>query len=138
MAYIDLSGIKSIIADFEELAKIPDCVAQEILSGQADIVLKAQNDTGEAMGVHRTGRTLNSLRKGKFGRFANGDAAIKVIFKGENADGNRNAEVAYINEFGKTNQPARPFILTANEKSGAATIMVAFNVWDKYLKSKNF
>lgn len=65
--------------------------------------------------------------------------AIYVSPKGTRSDGNkrRNAEVAFVNEYGKAGQPARPFINTANEKSADAAVEAAAGVYDKYLKSKN-
>lgn len=60
-----------------------------------------------------------------------------VYPQGTNERGNRNAEVAFINEFGKHGQPARPFIKTANEEAADTAVEAAAKVYDKYLKSKN-
>lgn len=136
MAGFTLRALGDFIDDMEDLADIPEDVADEILNAQADIVLQEQKSIGSAMGVHRAGVTLDSLKKTHVGHFSNGNAAIKVEFNGKNEDGNRNAEVAFVNEYGKTNQPARPFVQTANEKSDGATMFAAWKVYDNYLKSK--
>ena len=51
---------------------------------------------------------------------------------------NRVAEIAFINEFGKKNQPARPFISQANESNAGAAVDAAADVYDRYLSSKGF
>ena len=61
---------------------------------------------------------------------------VYVSFKGT-AHGNRVAEIAFINEFGKKNQPPRPFISTANEKHAEAAVEAAAKVYDEYLKKNN-
>ena len=48
----------------------------------------------------------------------------------------RNAEIAFINEYGKRGVPARNFIRKANEQSAAASTQAAAAVYDKYLQSK--
>lgn len=65
--------------------------------------------------------------------------AIYVYPKGTRKHGNkrRAAEVAFVNEFGKAGQPARPFIQTANEKAADAATDAAARVYDSFLKSKN-
>ena len=89
------------------------------------------------MGVHRTGDTLGSLKKSRPAHL-NGTHSIKVEFAGKNRHGERNATVAFINEYGKTNQPARPFVSTALEKADAEIQNAAENAVDKYLKKKGF
>ena len=85
-------------------------------------------------GVYRTGLTLASIthdniRKNKDGK------AVNVVFKGTNKDGNRNAEVAYINEFGKKGQPARPFIRDANEECAEDIVTAEEQPYNEWLES---
>ena len=55
----------------------------------------------------------------------------------ENPKRVRNAEIAFVNEFGRKDQKARPFIRTANEASAEATTRAGLEVYDRWLKSKN-
>ena len=68
------------------------------------------------------------------------DIISYVYPKGTRRHGNkrRAAEVAFVDEFGKRGQPARPFIQTANEKAADRAIDAAARVYDDFLKSKNF
>jgi hypothetical protein len=60
---------------------------------------------------------------------------VDIEFKGE-SHGNRNAEIAFVNEYGKKSQPARPFIKTANTISDEPSKKAGFSVYDDWLKSK--
>ena len=137
MAYLSTRGLDELMKDIGTLGEMPETVAEDILNAQADIVIEEQKRTGKAMGVYRTGKMLDSLTKTKVYHMKNGNSALKVQFEGKHSRTSTNSEVAFINEYGKTNQPARPFIRTANEKSDAATIKAAMDVYDKYLKTKN-
>lgn len=48
----------------------------------------------------------------------------------------RNAAIAYINEFGKKGQPARPFIKMAIEKSGEKINDAGAKVFYAWLESR--
>jgi HK97 gp10 family phage protein len=136
MATFDCKGIDDLMLSMAEIAAVPEDIQDEMLNAQANIVERAQKSKGSAYGVHRTGVTLGSIKRTRIKRGKDG-RGLYVYPQGKNADGNRNAEVAFINEFGKRGQSARPFINDANETSAAETTQAAFAVYDKWLKSKN-
>lgn len=136
MATFDCNGIDDLMLSMAEIAAVPEDIQDEMLNAQAAVVERAQKSKGEAYGVHRTGVTLGSIKRTKIKSGKDG-RGLYVYPQGKNADGNRNAEVAFLNEFGKKGQPARPFINDANETSEAETTKAAFDVYDKWLKSKN-
>lgn len=136
MASFSCRGIDDLELSMSEISAIPETVQDEMLNAQAAVVERAQKSKGEAYGVHRTGVTLSKIKRTKPKSGKNG-RGLYVYPQGKNADGNRNAEVAFINEFGKKGQSARPFINDANETSEAETTKAAFDVYDKWLKSKN-
>lgn len=136
MAKMSTTGLDEIMRDLKASADDIRACSEEICAEGAEIIKEAQYRTGMAMGVHRTGVTLGSLKIMGFVKTPTGGYR-KIVFSGDNADGNANSEVAFINEFGKTNQPARPFIETANETSEPATIRVAIDALDRHLKKHN-
>ncbi len=91
------------------------------------------------MGVYDTGTTAQSITYDKKLKDTKDGKAIYVYPQGTRRDGNsrRVAEVAFVNEFGKTGQPGRPFINTANEKKADSAVDAAAGVYDRFLKSKN-
>ena len=114
---------------------MPDEMLDNMLQAQADVIEPAQKMKGRAYGVHRTGVTLESIKKGK-PKKNNDGKAIYITPMGTNADGNRNAEVAFINEFGKHGQAPRPFIRDANEEHADEAVEASAEVYGKWLSSK--
>ena len=135
MARMSTDGISQLAISLEEIHEIPDDVLDQMLEAEADVIEKAQKDKGKAYGVHRTGVTIGSIKRTKTSKIKDG-RAIYITPMGTNADGNRNAEVAFINEFGKHGQPARPFIRDANEEKADDAVSAAATVYDKFLSSK--
>lgn len=139
MASLTYSGYDELILSMQEVANLPDEVLDEMLNAQADIVVDAQRKQAEAMGVVDTGLTLRSIKKGKV-KMKKGVRSIFITPSGTRKRGKkrvRNAEIAFVNEFGKKKQKARPFIRTANEMSAQATTQAAADVLDRYYTSKN-
>lgn len=135
MANLSTSGLEELLDDLEAIAEIPDETLLEMLTAEAEIIAEAQTAEAKAMGVYDTGKTAQSIT---FKETSDGKC-IYVYPKGSRSDGNKRrvAEVAFINEFGKEGQAARPFIKTANEKKGAEAVEAAALVLDKFHKSKN-
>ena len=138
-AGFEINGLDAFMDDFADLENIPDDVVAEMLFAGAEVVEREQKATGSAMGVDATGTTVESigfdrkLTKAKAGR------SVYVYPKGTRKDGNkrRNAEVGFINEYGKGGQPARQFIRMANEKAAPAATDAEERVYNKYLDNKN-
>lgn len=136
MANLSFSGIDGLMLSMQEAAEIPDDVAEAMLQAEAEIVEQAQIAYGMQMGVYRTGETLASIRPGKMKRGRNGGRLIYVTPQGVNDREERNAAVAFINEYGKRNQAPRPFIATANEAAATPAVEAAANIYDAFLQSK--
>ena len=84
------------------------------------------------MGVKRTGDTLGALTVKAPKKGADGWECY-VTYTGRNRKGNRNAEVAFINEYGKRHQPARAFNRLAVETGEQAIVQ---RMGDVLLKDK--
>lgn len=139
MANLRFSGLDELNLSLQEIAEIPDDVAQAMLEAEAEIVEEAQLYYGATMlkGPYSTGQTVSSIRRGKMKRNKDGMRQVYVTPHGTNDKGERNAAVAFINEYGKRGQPARPFIATANEAAADAATEAAAAIYDEWLKSKN-
>lgn len=139
MAYISTQELDELLSDMESIAEIPDDTVLEMLVAEAEVIAPAQAAEARAMGVYDTGKTADSITYDRALKVKDSDKSISVYPKGTRSDGNRRsvAEVAFVNEFGTSSQPARPFINTANEKSADAAVEAAAAVYDKFLNSKN-
>lgn len=139
MAEISTSGLEELFADMAAIAEIPDEVILEMLTAEAEIIAEAQAAEARAMGVVDKGITAGSITFDKKLKVTKDGKAISVHPKGTRSDGSRRRveEVAFINEYGKEGQPARPFINTANERKAEEAVQAAAQVYDNFLKSKN-
>ena len=139
MAEFSFSGLDELMLSMQEIAQIPDEVVDEMLNAQADVVVEAQRRQGKVMGVHRTGMTVKSIKKGKVKLRKDGTRVIYVSPMGTRKRGNkrvRNAEIGFVTEYGTRSQKAKPFIKAANEQSAVEATEAAAEVHSRWLESK--
>ena len=143
MAELNFHGLDEFMLDMQQIAEIPEDIQSEMLNAQADVALKAQRQSIEAYQIMDTGKTLASLKKGKIKR-SKKDGTLSIYItpggsrkRGKKPTVTRNAEILFINEYGKKGKPGRPAIREANEKSAEATTKAGFEVYDRWLKSKD-
>lgn len=115
---LDISGFDELNAVFAELKDVPESVMQESLEAMSKTALPLIKAKGEAMGVLDPESNVHILDKLKETKFVKTDTGghIDLCFVGSrNRNGvkTRNAEIAFINEYGKRSQAARPFMGTA-------------------------
>lgn len=136
MATISTSGLDELTISFDEIGELPDEVLFDMLEAKADVITRAQKETAQTMlqGPYYKGGVAAGITAKKPRRTRDG-GAVTIAFEGSQ-HGNPLAEIAFVNEFGKKNQPARPFIQTANESHATAATDAAAAVYDKYLASK--
>jgi hypothetical protein len=132
----EVTGAKELAKVLNDTANIPFDVQGEIVDAMADVVVEAQVYTAGTMlqGPYYQGDVASSIKKNKLRRTKSGPY-VDVVFKGM-AHGTRVAEIAFVNEYGKKSQPARPFIKTANTISDEPSKKAGFAVYDDWLKSK--
>ena len=136
MASLTVNGMDALLDDLDALANLPDSVIEEILEAEADVIVEAQRKTAREMGVYDSGMTAASIKKGKVKKTGL-DHSITVAPQGTNTRGDRNAEVAFVNEYGKRGQPARPFTRTANERAEKDMVEAGEKKYHAYLDKKN-
>jgi hypothetical protein len=133
---IKTTGAKELARALNQIATIPQNVQEDMVDAMADVVEEAQVYTAGTMlqGPYYQGDVASSIKKNKLRRTKSGPY-VDVVFKGM-AHGTRVAEIAFVNEYGKKSQPARPFIKTANTISDEPSKKAGFAVYDDWLKSK--
>lgn len=134
MAMLQIDGLDELLRDLLGAEKLP---VDEMLNAGADVAVAAQKSKADAMlqGPYNKGAVMASIRKYGVVKTSSG-GYIKIAFPGSQ-HGNSITEIAYINEYGKTNQPARPFISTANEESAGDVAVAEYHVYDKHLRKHN-
>ncbi|MEG1891366.1 MAG: hypothetical protein RR301_08110 [Clostridia bacterium] len=143
MASFRVDGLSDLLDDFSALAAMPDSVAASMLLAEAEVLLLAQRETATTMlaGPYSKSLVPDSLAMGAV-KLTGSSKVLHITFKGVVVDAHhkkptRIAEIAFIAEFGKRGQAARPFIQTANEQSADKAVQAAADKYDEYLRSKN-
>ena len=143
MGRLTVNGLDALADDFAALARLPDSVIDGILDAEADVILPAQRAEIEKQwnGPKNlsTGMSAKSIKKGKVKKDRDG-RSLSIYPKGTRKRGGqttRNAEIAFINEYGKRGQPARPAISTANMKKEKEATDAGERVYNQFLDSRN-
>ena len=118
MATLELQGFEDLEDAFRRISEIPFDVTAEALDKMADVAAEKIRSTGEAMGVRDQESDTHILdkikpRKAKKTEYGGYEMISFTGTRTRSGRRTRNAEIAFINEYGKQGQPARPFIGTA-------------------------
>lgn len=128
-----IAGFDELQKTFAELKDVPEEVLDKSLTAMAETALPQIKAEGERMGVRddeSTKHILDILKAKKFEPTTTG-GHVDITFPGTRTRGNketRNNEIAFVNEYGKKNQPARPFIKNALEKNGEKIVEAGADV----------
>ena len=133
MATLDSSQWDEFALSMSDLANMPASVLEDMILAEAEVIKEAQSTEAENMlqGPYYAGGVAKAVHINRPRRSGSG-VSVTLTFKGSQ-HGNAIGEIAYINEYGKHGQPARPFINTANEKKADTAVEAAAAVFDKYL-----
>lgn len=128
MARLEIQGMDELSEALRRIGEVPPEVKTRALGSMADIAAAGIKRSGEAMGVRdpeSSVHVLDKISKSKAKITAEGGYQ-DITFSGSRTRGatkTRNAEIAFVNEYGKRGQPARPFIgqaMNQNEEKIAA------------------
>lgn len=141
MASFEVDGIVELENDLIAVMDLPDSVADGILNAEADVIAEAQQRAITKMwkGRYSTGTTARAVKKGRVRKKSSGKY-ITVYPQGSRnrkEKSYRNAEIAFVNEYGKRGQPGRPAIRIANEQAADKAAAAGEKVYNDYLDSKN-
>ena len=145
MARLTTNGLDDLMLTLDQIGDMPDDVLGGMLDAAADVFVAAQKRKGAAYKVQDTGMTIESIKKSRPRRTKDG-GSISIYPQGERQREHpktgttsitRNAEIAFVNEYGKRGQPPRPFIREANEECTDEAIQAAADVYGAWLESKN-
>lgn len=111
------------------LAEKTDDIIPKVLEAGAEVAkakvksnLQMAIGNGTKLPSRSTGELIKALGISPAGIDRNGNYNIKVGFKEPRSDGGSNAKLATIIEYGKSGQPAKPFLKPAKRASKAECI----------------
>ena len=111
------------------LADKTDEILQNVLEAVSEVVeskvrsnLQAAIGSGTKEPSRSTGQLLSALGTSPALQDRNGDFNVKVGFSEPRTDGDSNAKIASVLEYGKSGQPPKPFLKPAKSASKNAAI----------------
>ncbi len=122
MSRLAVTGSDKLNDAFARIQDIPFSVTEEALGAMAEVAMVEIRETGDYFGVRDEDSNvhiLDNLISKKATKTDDGGRKV-ITFDGTRHRGNtttRNAEIAFVNEYGKRGQPARPFIHTALDRN---------------------
>ena len=125
MATLNIAGLSELSTALDKLGNVPWEVTSEALTEMGKVAAAAVKRSGEDMGVRSSKGSVHILDKitTTKPKKTDGGGRADVTFSGSRKRGNtttQNTEIAFVNEFGKKGQKARPFIRQATEQSADA------------------
>ena len=142
MAEFSCNGLDELLLSLQEIAAIPEEVQDEMLQAGADVVAQAQREKVKAYGIYDGSsprHVADTIKPGRV-KLKKGQRVIYVTPAGSRRRGKtvtRNAEILFVNEYGKRGQKARPAIRDANEACAEQMVNAQMAVYDKHLRSKD-
>ena len=114
---------EDLLKKLSKLGSKMDDVSERVLeSGGAVVLGKVKSNLQGVLSGDSTGELSSSLGLSKVLLDRNGNHNIKVGFAEPRSDGKSNAMIANIIEYGKSGQPAKPFLKPAKSQSKKACI----------------
>lgn len=128
-------GLASYQNALKKINEIPQEVLLEMVDSKAEIIEDATVYTAgtDLQGPYYEGAVAASVKRSRPRKNKRKGPYADIKFTGYQ-HGNRLGEIAFVNEYGKKNQPARPFIRRALEDSKEASTAAAAKVlfdWQK-------
>ena len=127
MPKVDLKMPNDFLEKISKLGKQSDEISERVLEAGGEVVLAKVRSTlssvvgkGTKIDSRSTGELEKSLGITKARVDRNGNHNIKIGFAEPRSDGDSNAKIANILEYGRHGQPAKPFLKPAKTSSKSA------------------
>ena len=141
MAKVDINMPDEFLLKVSKLGSDFDPVAEKVLKAGGEVVFKRTKSNLSAVigkGTKHESRSTGELEKAlgvtsvRLDR--NGNHNIKIGFSEPRPDGESNAKIANILEYGKHGQPAKPFLKPAKSASKSECISTMKSTFEEEVK----
>ena len=141
MAKVDIKMPDEFLLKVSKLGSDFDPVAEKVLKAGGEVVFKRTKSNLSAVigkGTKHESRSTGELEKAlgvtsvRLDR--NGNHNIKIGFSEPRSDGESNAKIANILEYGKHGQPAKPFLKPAKSASKSECISTMKSTFEEEVK----
>ncbi|HCI60306.1 MAG TPA: hypothetical protein DE313_05780 [Ruminococcus sp.] len=141
MAKVDVKMPEDFLLKLSQLGDKTDEICEKALNAGGEVVLaKVKSNLSSVIGKdaktdsRSTGELERSLGLSPVLIDDNGNANIKIGFKEPRSDGESNAKIASIIEYGKQGQPPKPFLKSAKSSSKKACVKSMVETFEQEIK----
>lgn len=141
MAKVDIKMPDDFLLKIAKLGSDFDPVAEKVLKAGGEVVFKRTKSNLSAVigkGTKHESRSTGELEKAlgvtSVRQDRNGNHNIKIGFSEPRSDGESNAKLANILEYGKHGQPAKPFLKPAKSASKSECISTMKSTFEEEVK----
>ena len=127
MAKVQMMMPEGFLARLSKLGNQSDAISEKVLEAGGEVVLaKVQSNLSSVIGrgtkydSRSTGEVERSIGLSPAKLDRDGNHNVKIGFVDPRSDGDSNAKIANILEYGKHGQPAKPFLKPAKRASKSA------------------
>ena len=142
MAKVDVKMPEDFLLKLSRLGDKTDEICEKALNAGGEVVLaKVKSNLSSVIGKdtktdsRSTGELEKSLGLSPVLIDDNGNANIKIGFKEPRSDGESNAKIASIIEYGKQGQPPKPFLKSAKSSSKKACVKAMVDTLEQEVKN---
>lgn len=142
MAKVDVKMPEDFLLKLSRLDEKTDEICEKALNAGGEVVLaKVKSNLSSVIGKdtktdsRSTGELEKSLGLSPVLIDDNGNANIKIGFKEPRSDGESNAKIASIIEYGKQGQPPKPFLKPAKSSSKKACVKAMVKTLEQEVKN---
>lgn len=133
MARFNVTGMEEVIKDMARMGEHTGKVADDMLNAAASILVDSWKNSIQSHGHIDTGDMFRSVKPTKPVTKDN-TRSLTVYPQGKDATGTRNAEKAFIANFGRPgHQRASGFANEAEENAEAPAQEAMLNIWDAFI-----
>ena len=142
MAKVDVKMPEDFLLKLSRLGDKTDSICEKALNAGGEVVLaKVKSNLSSVIGQdtktdsRSTGELEKSLGLSPVLIDDNGNANIKIGFKEPRSDGESNAKIESIIEYGKLGQPPKPFLKPARTSSKKACVKAMVETLEQEIKN---
>jgi hypothetical protein len=134
MARFELSGFDDVLDEMKRLGELSGDVADRMLMAGAEVVKKEWKASAERSGHRDTGDMIASINYARKPKTAGDIRTIDIYPQGKDSKGVRNAEKAFILNYGTKTRKASQWVDKADQASGEPVMQAMTKIWDEHLK----
>lgn len=129
-----MDGFDELLDEMKRLGELSGETADKMLMAAAEEVKQAWVQSAGRNHHRDTGDMIASIGYGRTPKEISGVRTIDIYPQGKDSKGIRNAEKAFILNYGTKKRPASHWVDDADKASGEPVMLAMSEIWDEHLK----